>query len=92
MTLEQAFMIAIGALVSAVTWAVKQLWGSARRCEEARGKMEQRLQALEHDHGEAQGRLMAFDACPQDRCLMKQAGQQPRKSTSRVFPRTREAN
>lgn len=89
MTLEQAFMVAIGALVSALTWAVKQLWCSARRCEEERGKMEQRLQVLEHDHGEAQGQLIAFESCPADRCLMKQAGQPPRKSTCRVFPRPR---
>jgi hypothetical protein len=84
MTLEQALLIAISALVAALTWAVKQLWASARKCESDRAELNKRVSVLEREHGLAQGKLAAFESCPTDRCLLKS----PARATSRIVPRT----
>jgi len=88
MNLEQALLIAISGLVTALTWAVKQLWASAKRCESDREQLSSRMAALEHEHGLAQGKLAAFEACPPSHCLLKQPVLQPQKTTARIVPRT----
>lgn len=87
MTLEQALLIAISALVTALTWAVKQLWASAKRCESDRRELAERVSNLEHDHGIAQGKLAAFEACPPAHCLLKQQAPKPQSKTSRIVLR-----
>lgn len=68
MTLEQALICGIGALSTALTWAVTKLWAKSEECEADRRALRHAIEDLRAEHGLAKGRLESFEHCPLTEC------------------------
>lgn len=68
MTLEQALICGIGALSTALTWAVTKLWAKSEECEADRRALRHAIEDLRAEHGLAKGMLESYKNCPLAEC------------------------
>jgi len=75
MTLEQALLAALGAVVSALVWVAKILWKRSEACETDRRELRKDIEKFIGENGEAKGALSLYKRCRQEECPFKPEGE-----------------
>jgi len=64
MTLENALLAALSAVTTALCWAVRILYGRLLKAEETVETLRLAHEELQHEHGEAAGKVGMYQRCP----------------------------
>ena len=68
MTLEQALIAALTAVVSALCFVCKILWSEMKDCKADRSWLRRRVEVLEGEGGIAKGKVEIYERCHQREC------------------------